>query len=241
MLQGRSPGELLDTYSEERKRIAQDLIDTDTRWSRAMGGAGRVDSDDPKVASAAFAEVQRQFITNGEFTAGLATHYPPGLLTGDDAHLHLASGFPPGRRFKSAEVIRLSDAKRVHLGHAHRADGRWRLYAFADAVDPRAGGSRLLELMDFLSSDDSPVRRFTPTGATRTGSSMSAGSSSSPTSTSIGPTCTSFSAEQGQLGLVDYEKVFTPVGDIDGDIFDLRDIDRGSARSSSSGPTNTFR
>ena len=26
-----------------------------------------------------------QFVTNGEFTAGLATHYPPGLLTGDDA------------------------------------------------------------------------------------------------------------------------------------------------------------
>src|SRR5689334_23529051 len=55
-----------------------------------------------------FAEVQRQFITNGEFTAGLATQYPPGLLTGDDTHLHLATGYPPGRRFKSGEVIRLS-------------------------------------------------------------------------------------------------------------------------------------
>jgi phenol 2-monooxygenase len=27
---------------------------------------------------------------------------------------------------------------------------------------------------------------------------------------------------------VDYEKVFTPVDDVDKDIFDLRDIDRGS-------------
>jgi hypothetical protein len=74
-----------------------------------MGGAGRIDSADPKVATAAFAEVQRQFIRNGEFTAGLATHYPPGLLTGDDTHLHPAPGYPPERRFKSAEVIRLGE------------------------------------------------------------------------------------------------------------------------------------
>ena len=167
VLQGRSPAALLDTYSQERKQIAEDLIAMDTRWSQAIGGAGRVDSDDPREAMAGFAEVQRQFVTNGEFTAGLATHYPPGLLTGDDAHLHLAPGYPPGRRFKSAEVIRLGDAKRVHLGHVHRADGRWRLYAFADAVDPRTRGSRFLDLMDFLAGDDSPIRRYTPEGLRR--------------------------------------------------------------------------
>ena len=33
---------------------------------------------------------------------------------------------------------------------------------------------------------------------------------------------------KGKYGLVDYEKVFTPVDDVDKDIFDLRDIDRGS-------------
>ena len=42
------------------------------------------------------AEVQRQFVTNSEFTAGFATHYAPDLLTGDDTHLGLATGFPPG-------------------------------------------------------------------------------------------------------------------------------------------------
>ena len=195
VLQGRSPAALLDTYSQERKQIAEDLIAMDTRWSQAIGGAGRVDSDDPREAMAGFAEVQRQFVTNGEFTAGLATHYPPGLLTGDDAHLHLAPGYPPGRRFKSAEVIRLADAKRVHLGHVHRADGRWRIYAFADAVDPRTRGSRFLDLMEFLAE-----RRLTgpPLHAgrlrRRTGSSTSAGSSSSPTWTSTGPTCTTSSS-----------------------------------------------
>ena len=33
---------------------------------------------------------------------------------------------------------------------------------------------------------------------------------------------------KGKLGLVDYEKVFTPVDDVDKDIFDLRGIDRGA-------------
>ena len=47
VLQGRSPAALLDTYSQERKQIAEDLIAMDTRWSQAIGGAGRVDSDDP--------------------------------------------------------------------------------------------------------------------------------------------------------------------------------------------------
>ena len=33
---------------------------------------------------------------------------------------------------------------------------------------------------------------------------------------------------KGKYGLVDYEKVFTPVDDVDKDIFDLRGIDRGA-------------
>ena len=41
-------------------------------------------------------------------------------------------------RFHSAPVIRLADAKPVHLGHTVKADGRWRLFAFADAEDPAA-------------------------------------------------------------------------------------------------------
>ena len=190
-------------------------------------GRGGFDPDDPREAMAGFAEVQRQFVTNGEFTAGLATHYPPGLLTGDDAHLHLASGFPPGRRFKSAPVIRLADAERVHLGHVHRADGRWRIYAFADAVDRR--GSRFLELIEFLASDDSPIRRFTPKGYDVDGVFDVRGIIQQPHLDVDWADMHDFlKPAQGQFGLVDYEKVFTPVEDVDQDVFDLRGIDRGA-------------
>ena len=77
---------------------------------------------------------------------------------------HLAEGFPVGMRFHSAPVVRVADAKPVHLGHAARADGAWRLYVFADRR-PTAGSSHVRELCEFLESDASPITRFTPAGA----------------------------------------------------------------------------
>ncbi|MEO6972988.1 MAG: 3-hydroxybenzoate 4-monooxygenase, partial [Rhodoferax sp.] len=176
----------------------------------------------------ALAEVQRQFIVNGEFTAGFATHYSPALLTGDDSHLGLAAGFPPGRRFHSAQVIRLGDARPIHLGHVHRADARWRLYAFADAVDPRNPGSRLVQLMDFLASDDSPVRRYTPQGADADAVfDVRAIIQQSHLDVDWSDMHGFLKPRKGPLGLLDYEKVFAPVPDANRNIFDLRRIDRG--------------
>lgn len=228
VLQGRSASSLLDTYSAERKVIAQDLIDTDTRWSRAIGGAGRVDAEDSQAVNAAFAEVQRQFITNGEFTAGMATHYAPSLLTGSSDHLALATGFPPGRRFQSVPVVRLGDAMPMQLGKAHRSDGRWRLYAFADAVDPRSSGSKLSHLMDFLDGETGPVRRFTPAGwDIDSVFDVRAVLQQSHYEVEWADMHDFLKPRKGKYGLIDYEKVFTPNLDEHGDIFDVRGIDRG--------------
>jgi len=157
------------------------------------------------------------------------TPYAPALLTGTDTHLHLATGFPPGRRFKSAPVVRLGDAKAVHLGHAvHRADGRWRLYAFADGVDPRTSGSRLAQLLDFLGSESSPVQRYTPAGWDPDGIfDVRAVLQQSHYELDWSDMPELLKPRKGTLGLIDYEKVFTPRLDSDGDIFDLRGIDRG--------------
>ena len=159
----------------------------------------------------------------------MATNYDPGPLIGDDTYLGLAAGYEPGRRFHSAEVIRLSDAKRLHLGHVHQADARWRLYAFADAVDPRNPASRLNKLMDFLSSANSPVAKYTPAGA---------GIDSVFDVRAILQQLhleldwvqmhEFLKPKTGPLNLIDYEKVFCPLAGTDQDIFDLRRIDRGS-------------
>ena len=58
------------------------------------------------------------------------------MITAEPMFQHLAEGFPVGMRFHSAPVVRLADAKPVHLGHVARADGAWRLYVFADRNDP---------------------------------------------------------------------------------------------------------
>ena len=42
-----------------------------------------------------------------------------------------AEGLAIGMRFHSAPVIRVADAKPVQLGHTVKADGRWRIFAFA--------------------------------------------------------------------------------------------------------------
>ena len=76
----------------------------------------------------------------------MGTHYGPSVICGDGTHQHLATGFVIGTRFHSAPVVRISDARPVHLGHAGKADGRWRLYAFAGANDllNAEGGVRAL-------------------------------------------------------------------------------------------------
>src|SRR5690554_6461668 len=227
VLEGRSPASLLHTYNEERHVIAENLIEMDTRWSRAIGAAQ--DADDPEAALKGLAEVQRQFVTNSEFTAGFATHYMPALLTGDDKYLELAAGFPPGRRFHSAEVIRLGDAKQIHLGHVHRADGRWRLYAFADMVDPRSPGSRFNQLMDFLASQTSPLRRFTPPGADLDAIFDVHGIiQQSHLEVDWADMHDLLKPHKGSLRLQDYQKIHAPVPGADRDIFDLRRIDRGA-------------
>jgi phenol 2-monooxygenase (NADPH) len=228
VLQGRSPASLLHTYNHERHSIAEDLIRTDKNWSKAIGAA-QVDPSNPKAALIGLAEVERQFITNLDFTSGLATQYEPGPLTGDSTHLHLAAGYEPGHRFHSAEVIRLGDAKKEQLGHVHRADGRWRLYAFADAVDPRNPASRLYKLMDFLAGDDSPVAKYTPKGwDVDSVFDVRAILQQLHLELDWAEMHDFLKPKTGKLGLTDYTKVFCPVADADRDIFDMRRIDRGS-------------
>src|SRR5204863_6477466 len=96
---------------------------------------------------------QRYFVAQGRFTAGVATRYAPSMITAEPTHQDLAAGFPVGMRFHSAPVVRLADAKPVHLGHVARADGAWRIYLFADGADPTSVGSRVRELCRFLESD----------------------------------------------------------------------------------------
>lgn len=160
VLEGRSDASLLHSYTAERQAVAQDLIDFDRFWS-AFIAQPTLDPEHPERGGVTADEMQAEFARQGRYTAGLATKYAPSALTGHDAHQDLAPGFEIGTRFHSAPVVRVADARVIQLGHAHTADGRWRLYLFGDE-----GGVELRALLDWLGeSSEAPLQRFTPEGA----------------------------------------------------------------------------
>ncbi len=223
VLEGRAKPELLRTYSAERQAIAQGLIDFDKEWSKIMASPPK-DPNRPEAGGVDPQELQAYFVMSGRYTAGVATRYAPTtFLTAEATHQNLAKGFTVGMRFHSAPVVRLADAKPVHLGHAARADGAWRLYAFADA-----SGSRLRELAAFLAdSPQSPINRFTPHGADIDSVIDVRAIFQQPhRDLKVQELPALLLPRKGAFGLVDYEKVFCPDLKNDADVFNLRGIDR---------------
>jgi phenol 2-monooxygenase len=156
VLTGLAPQSLLSTYSAERQPVAQQLIDFDREWSSLMARKPEEISDPTELATF--------YLGTAEFPSGFMTQYGPSMIVTHDAHQELAGGFPLGKRFKSVEVVRVCDGNVVHLGHHAKADGRWRIYAFADA--PAAGEPSALALFaEWLNSPESPIARHTPDGA----------------------------------------------------------------------------
>ena len=149
VLRGRCSPKILHTYSAERQAVAKELIDFDRKWAR-MFSAPPKDPSDAESEGVDPAEFQRYFVKQGRFTAGTETRYAPSIISAKPTYQHLAKGFTIGMRFHSAPVIRLADAKPVHLGHTVKADGRWRLFVFADAKDPVAASSSFGALCEFL-------------------------------------------------------------------------------------------
>ena len=217
VLTGRSPESLLSTYSAERQPVAQELIDFDREWSTLMARKPEDISDPGELAD--------YYLKTSEFPSGFMTQYTPSMIVGTAEHQGLADGFPIGKRFKSALVTRVADGNHVHLGHRGKADGRWRLYAFADA--PAAGeASALGDWARWLSaSPDSPLVRHTPTGT-------DVDSVFDVTVTwqqifedvDIARMPDTFLPQTGPLELTDWEKAYAV--DPTDDIFDLREISR---------------
>ncbi len=225
VLRGMSRPELLHTYSEERQAVAKELIDFDREFSRLFSarstksGNGDEQGADPE-------KFQEYFIAQGRFTAGVATRYAPSMITGEASFQDLAEGFPVGMRLHSAPVIRLADAKPLQLGHVARADGAWRVYIFADRSDPASANSHAAELCEFLASDASPVRRFTPAGAEPDSViDVRAIFQQSHHELAVDKMPSFLLPRKGKFGLIDYEKMFCPDPNAD-DIFKLRGVNR---------------
>ncbi|MGL9617950.1 FAD-binding monooxygenase [Bradyrhizobium sp. U531] len=221
VLRRQCPPQLLHSYSAERQAVAKELIDFDREWAGILASAA-------KAGGADAARTQDYFVRHGRYTAGTATHYTPSILTGAGSHQHLAQGLVIGKRFHSAPVIRLADAKPVHLGHAAQADGRFRIYAFSPAEDPAASGSAVRALCSFLTEDrGSPIRRYTPAGADIDGMiDLRAVFQRDHRELAVEAMPSLLLPRKGRYGLIDYEKMFCPDIKSGHDVFAMRGIDR---------------
>ncbi|MFK7835039.1 MAG: FAD-dependent monooxygenase [Sulfitobacter sp.] len=206
---------LLRTYSVERQAKAKELIDFDREMAQRFSAA-----PDAGV-------FQQYFSKHARYTAGVETQYDPSVIIGDAVHQTLATGFAVGTRFHSAPVIRLADAKPIHLGHTIEADGRWRLFLFAAQDDDGQPGGQIAKLAEYLWDDpSSPILRYTPKGADKDAViDVRAVFQQHHQTLALDQMPLLLRPEKGRFDLIDTEKVFCP-DDSANDIFEMRGINR---------------
>ena len=216
VLDGRSPESLLSTYSAERQVVAKNLIDFDKEWSTLMAKKPE-EFENPS-------DLEDFYVSTAEFPAGFMTQYAPSMVVAEAKHQDLASGFPIGKRFKSAPVRRVCDTNPVQLGHLAEADGKWRIYVFADSA--RAGEpSAVTDLAHWLAeAPDSPLAA-TPEGLdTDAWFDVKVIYQQDHTGIDITAAPAVFKPQVGPFGLINLAKVFG--ADPRDDIFEVRGLDR---------------
>lgn len=217
VLEGRSPESLLSTYSEERQVVAKNLIDFDKEWSTMMAKKPE-EFEHPS-------DLEDFYVRTAEFPAGFMTQYTPSMVTGSNTHQDLATGFPVGKRFKSAPVVRVGDTNPMHLGHHATADGRWRIYVFADAA-PAGGHSGVADFAEWLANSPQSPLAATPSDADPDAwFDVKVVYQQPHTAVDINAVPAVFRPRVGPFKLIDYEKVYAT--DPAADIFELRGLDRG--------------
>lgn len=220
VLRGQAAPALLHSYSAERRAKAKELIDFDRDMARLFSAKPKTEAEADLF--------QRYFQTHARYTAGVETRYDASEIIGGSQHQDLATGLIVGKRFHSAPVIRFGDAKKVELGHAFKADGRWRLLAFAGAQDHGAAGGAVAGLCEYLANDpSSALRLYTPQGADIDQViDIRAVFQIDHRSLEAGALPALLRPRKGKLGLIDYEKVFTAPVKHHADIYQMRGIDR---------------
>ena len=172
-------------------------------------------------------ELEDFYVRTAEFPAGFMTEYSQSILTGARSHQDLATGFTVGKRFKSAKVSRVCDTNPLHLGHLAEADGRWRIYVFADQA--KAGESTAVaNLAEWLATaQDSPLAA-TPEGADLDAwFDVKVIYQQNHEDVDINAVPAVFKPQVGPFQLTNLEKVFGTAKDED--IFDVRGLSRDGA------------
>ncbi|KAK9311634.1 hypothetical protein V1524DRAFT_370967 [Lipomyces starkeyi] len=176
---GLAKRDILGTYEDERLKVARDLIAFDHKFSRLFSGK-------PALLGASTSEgvslkeFQAVFEKGNEFASGTIVDYCDSLIvdkrsgelvqtSDEDVTLTispLAKNILIGRRFDAAKVVNQTDAHPWYITDRMLSDGRWRIVNFAgDFKNSESLNKTLHWLGDYLASDKSFIKKYTPPGA----------------------------------------------------------------------------
>lgn len=146
VLSGRSAPSLLQTYDEERRKVAAELIEFD-RWLIKLWTLEREGAKDEESEKELASQFSEGFKKSARYTAGLTSKYEDScVVRGQRSCQTLAEGLVVGMRFPSAQVVRFCDAKAMQLMQAFKADGRWRVVVFAGDITLEAEARKLRDV-----------------------------------------------------------------------------------------------
>ncbi|KAJ9608456.1 hypothetical protein H2200_007444 [Cladophialophora chaetospira] len=181
VVKGTSTRSILKTYQSERRKIAQDLIDFDHRFSRLFSGRPAKDVLDEEGIS--MDEFKSAFQKGNLFASGVAVDYGASVIVakagdsteqGDGTEVlgeeklrviseqELAKEIKVGMRMPSFKVLNQADARPWHFQELLKSNGTWRVVVFAGNIKSASQKTRLDALGEKLSSPTSFLNRFTP-------------------------------------------------------------------------------
>lgn len=184
VVKGNCDRSILKTYQSERRRIAQDLIDFDYKFSRLFSGRPAKDVMDEEGIS--MDEFKEAFEKGNMFASGIAVDYGASLIVaksgstveqgdGTDVSVSkqyrvtsdqsLAKGILVGKRMPSTKVLNQSDARPWHFQELLPSNGRWRVVVFAGDILQKEQRQKLESVGKAINDKDSFLRHFTPSNA----------------------------------------------------------------------------
>jgi len=157
VLRGWAEPQILQTYEEERKKFAHDLINFDMKMARMFSEKAISDDNVNGVAPEEFQELIRSM---GGLTSGVAIEYS-SLLT-DATFQSLAPGLMVGQRVQPQIIIRVADCRPYEMQDLIISNTKWKLLFFVG--DPKQGkqAARVTELGEYMQQPTSFLRRLSP-------------------------------------------------------------------------------
>lgn len=139
---------LLDSYEEERRKIAHDLINFDYEHAN-------------QIAAGDAQALAKNFLTNVRFISGVGVEYAPSILNQPVMSRGGTGGATPGCNLPPAKVTRYIDANPVDIQVDIPVLGQFKIYIFIPDVVAATASGFLPSLCSAMAESTSLISRLT--------------------------------------------------------------------------------